>query len=255
MAEFNKKINLKLFQDLGFSNGEIKVYLSLIELRESTIGPISAMASITSAKTYPILEKLIKKGLISYIIKNKTKFFQVLHPSRLLEFIKEKENQIKLQEEEIQKIIPLLLSGDDEDSKSYALVYEGIEGVKTLYDSMLEHQKTHKEDFLGFSMMEDYENESMNLFFDQYDLKREKLGIKVKMLSTENQRAFFEKQPKSSNVEIRFIKNKLPSGIVLYGDNVVTPIWSPVPTAFLIHSKQKADSYRKFFQDLWKTAK
>jgi len=248
-------MDFKPFRNIGFSEGEIKVYFTLIKLQESTIGPISKGANITPSKTYPILDKLIEKGLVSYIIKNKIKFFQILHPSRILDFIKVKENQIKKQEREIEKLIPDLISEKKFESRSYAIVYEGIEGVRTLYDDMLKYHKENKEDFMGFAFSEDYKNKAMNLFFDQYDLKRKKLGIKVKIIGLEKQRKFLESNPKLSNVEIRFIKYELPSGIVIYGDNVVTPIWNPIPIAFLIHSKQNADSYRKFFLDLWEKAK
>src|SRR3989344_6062924 len=81
----------RLFEDIGFSKGEVKVYFALLDLGESTIGPLSKKAEITAAKVYPILEKLIKKGLVSFIIKSDTKYFSPANPKRILEYLGEEE--------------------------------------------------------------------------------------------------------------------------------------------------------------------
>src|SRR3989344_337750 len=62
-------MNEQLLEDIGLTKGEIKVYLTLLKLRETTTGKIIEEAQISSGKIYEILDKLIKKGLVSYIIK------------------------------------------------------------------------------------------------------------------------------------------------------------------------------------------
>ena len=66
----------EILEEIGFSKGEVKVYFSLLELGETTIGPLSKKADVTAAKVYPILEKLAKKGLSTHVIKSGTKYFQ-----------------------------------------------------------------------------------------------------------------------------------------------------------------------------------
>ena len=46
-----------------------------------------------------------------------------------------------------------------------------------------------------------------------------------------------------------------PSTTYIYSDRVAIIVWSPDPMAFLIRSRVVADSYRKYFDVLWKTAK
>ena len=58
-----------LLEELGLTKGEIKVYLTLLKLGETTTGKIVEEAGISSGKIYEILEKLIRKGLASFIIK------------------------------------------------------------------------------------------------------------------------------------------------------------------------------------------
>ena len=86
---------LETLENVGFSKGESKVYLALVDLQESTIGPISKKAGVTPAKTYPILDKLIEKGLVSSVNKFKTKYFQVLDSQRILHYLNQRKEKIK----------------------------------------------------------------------------------------------------------------------------------------------------------------
>ena len=246
----------KLLEEIGFSNGEIKVYFALLELGEATIGPISKKAGVTSAKTYPILDKLQAKGLITHIIKSDTMYFQLLNPERIVDFLADKEKRLSIQKQELKQLIPSLLSIQKQEAKQYATVYETFNGIKTLYDDLLEYLCKNKEDFIGFTLGNEYQSAQANLFFKNYDAKRKSLGIKTRLIGLEGQRGFFKKEYSSNrNIEIRFLNQALPTGVIIYGDKVATLLWGKTPAAFVISSKQNADSYRKFFEDLWKIAK
>ena len=80
-------MNKKLLEEIGLTNGEIKVYLALLKLAETTTGKIIEEAQISSGKIYEILDKLIKKGLVSYITKDKTKYFTTSSPNRILDYM------------------------------------------------------------------------------------------------------------------------------------------------------------------------
>ena len=47
------------------------------------------------AVVYDLLERLIEKGLASFAIKGKKKYFEATNPQRLLEIEKEREEKIK----------------------------------------------------------------------------------------------------------------------------------------------------------------
>ena len=95
-------------EELGLTKGEIKVYLALIGLGESTTGPIVEESGVSVSKVYKILERLAKKGLASHIVKRKVKYFKAADPHRLIVYLQEKENQIKEQEKKLEKLIPEL---------------------------------------------------------------------------------------------------------------------------------------------------
>ena len=74
----------KVFRDLGFSEREIKVYLALLELGSTTVGPVAAKTRLQHSKVYQTIEKLIDKGLVTFVLKSKTKYFQAEEPKQIL---------------------------------------------------------------------------------------------------------------------------------------------------------------------------
>ncbi len=58
-------MNNKLLEEIGLTKGEISVYLALLKIGETTTGKIIEEAQISSGKIYEILDKLIKKGMVS----------------------------------------------------------------------------------------------------------------------------------------------------------------------------------------------
>jgi len=53
----------------------------------------------------------------------------------------------------------------------------------------------------------------------------------------------------------RFLDTDFPTNINIHKDNVLILVWGENPVAFLISSKQVADKYRRYFEEMWKTAK
>ena len=56
---------------IGLTEGEAKVYIALTELGSSTVGPIVKKAKVAYSNVYDILNRLIEKGIVSFITKNK----------------------------------------------------------------------------------------------------------------------------------------------------------------------------------------
>src|SRR3989338_9530080 len=101
-------MDTKLLENIGLTQSEIKVYLALLELGSTTKGPIVDKSGVASSKVYELLEKLNQKGLVSSVIKSGVKYFESATPSRILDYIKEKESVLKDQEIQLEKILPTL---------------------------------------------------------------------------------------------------------------------------------------------------
>ena len=54
-------MDTKILEDIGLSNAEIKVYLTLLELGTSTAGPILEKSGLQNSVVHMTLNKLIER--------------------------------------------------------------------------------------------------------------------------------------------------------------------------------------------------
>lgn len=64
-----------------------------------------------------------------------------------------------------------------------------------------------------------------------------------------------EEQTKHSRFEIKYLENTTPAEINIWADNVMIVILRKTPTVVLITDKKVADSFRQYFDIMWKIAK
>jgi len=248
-------MELSVLEKAGFTKGEIKIYLSLLKLGQSTTGPIIEKSNISGSKVYEILDKLIKKGLVSHIIKEKTKYFQAAHPKRLLDYINKKEQELKKEKTEIEKLIPQLETYSKIVEKSQsAQIYEGYEGIKSVFKLILESLKP-KEEYYVFTLGEELRNKNVILFLKNHHAKRIQKKIKVKIIAHTFEKQLSKPLIKLKDLKIKYYPFPVPIGIIIFKDYVATIRFKEPATAFLIKSETIAKSYKDFFEHLWKISK
>jgi len=236
---------------LGLTNHEITVYLALLEINESSASKLAEKIRLNRTHTYDILESLISRGFVSYIIKNNRKYFKATHPNRLLESIKEKEKDLKQQEENIKQLIPQLLSlRQPTEEKTKVEIFHGKEGIKTVYNDILKKVKEYY--VLGATGRI---AEIMQFYFPHHEKERIKKRIKLKLLFNESARTK-DIATKREYAEIRFLPPEYfsPVPTTIYNNRVITLIWAE-PLAIVVDNKEVASTYRKYFDLLWKISK
>jgi len=232
----------KVLEGIGLSSGERKVYLALLKLGSVAVSEIKEETGLHRTTIYDFLEKLINKGLVNYVIKNSVKSFDAVHPNRLLEFIKDKEDSLKEVMPQLEKLIKF------EKEAIVVETYRGIEGMKVWLNEIIKVGK----DFVGFGVDESMFEEKFGALMDQYFVKEKELGIKERMLTAEGAPFVYD----SPTITYRSIPKEYfnPTPTVIYGDNVGMLIWEPM-TVIIIRNKELADGYLKHFELLWKGAK
>ena len=63
----------QLLTSLGLSKNEAKVYLALLDLGSATAGKIAEKSKVHRTNVYDALERLIEKGVVTYIFKKDIK--------------------------------------------------------------------------------------------------------------------------------------------------------------------------------------
>ena len=247
----------ELLQEIGLNKSEAKIYLTLLEIGPTTTGPLMNKAQVSTSKIYGILERLIEKGLVSFIIQSKTKYYQAAPPETLQDYMSEKEAQLEKQKEKIKKFTnELKIRYSKKDKMQEARIFLGWKGVKTAYNLIIEILHAGSE-FIGFVQpTTEEERREVKLFYQQYHKKRLERRYRTRLISSESLRTVFEKEPYSSfqRFNVRYAKN-CPSGLVIFGDNILITAFEKKPVAVVIRSEQIAQSYRNLFYEMWKAAR
>ncbi|MEA2037202.1 MAG: helix-turn-helix domain-containing protein [Nanoarchaeota archaeon] len=240
-------MEIQLLEQIGLSKREIRVYSSLIDLGQTTTGPLVKKSGVPNSKVYEILEKLINKGLVSYIIKGKTKYFQTTDPKNLLYFLDEKRGKVN------ELVCELEKKKQGQDTQE-AFIYEGIQGVKAAFNHALDVLKKGDE-ICVFSMGTELATDELRLFWKEHFRKRLQKGISTRAIPHISLRKTFPRYYGKYKILFRFTKNKLPEGVFIYKNHVLTFLWGEKPTAYVIKSSRNYKSYVNFFEQMWNVSK
>ena len=91
----------EIFEEIGLSPNEAKIYEVLVTKAEMPVSDISVEGNIHRRNVYDALNRLIEKGLVFQIFQKNENLYRAVHPQKLLEVVKERETKI-------QRILPAL---------------------------------------------------------------------------------------------------------------------------------------------------
>ncbi len=246
----------KLLKSIGLTEGETKVYLALIRLGETKTGLLAKEARVSSSKVYKILDRLIMKGLVGSKIKGKTRYFTATNPEAIINYMEEKKKELTAQMQEVQKLVPFLQSEQQQTKQhSQATLYEGFAAIANFYKNILKDLKAGDEYYvIGAGYPEG--KPEIRAFFYAYHQERAKHNIRVNMLMNYEVRGN-EEATTRINSNVRFLPQYFITNmtIVFYKNKAFFFFLTERPTAFLLESKEAADSLKAYFNVLWKIAK
>ncbi len=248
-------MDIKVLQEIGLTDSEIRVYLALLKLGQTTAGHIVDKAKVTRSKIYDILERLKNKGLVSHIIKESTKYFSASDPNNIMKYLEEKEEKISEEKELVENILPeLILQYKSPEKEKAAEIFTGIKGMKNAFNVIIDRFEKD-ENYYAFGAGKGENVDQIQLFFAKLHLKRKEKKVKSFIIFNESSRGLFKEQEKSSFVEARYIKQSTPAAINIYKDYTIIAILSEDPVTFLIKNKETAESFKEYFKVMWKVAK
>ena len=244
-------------QNLGLTEGEAKVYEALLSLGSSTVGPIVKKSGVAYSNVYEILKRLIDKGLASYIVREKTKYFQSVEPTRLQEYLDKKEIKIQENKRLLSELLPKIQKlqkfvGKREEAE----IFIGTKGLMTAYENLLSDSK--KGDKLFFFYVHDpvYYELAEKFYMKSWKIFK-KVNIDIAGYGVGN-RAYKKTKlvthyPKW--IKQRYVDFPLPANIDIYRDKILIISWSEKPLGILIQSQEIAEKFKKYFDGVWKIAK
>jgi predicted transcriptional regulator len=239
-------MDMKNLRKVGFSEGEIKIYSTLLYLGISSVNKIHEMTGIERRNIYDILNKLIKKGLVTYVYENKKRLFRVSHPNKIIGYLEEKEHKLKEIKKDLKRDLPSFIDEfNSRRSKINAEIYRGNEGVKAIWEEMLNYKNIYwigsgryipklLPDFFG-----SWNKRRIKLKSEWFNLIRYEMRYKIKPMKFEH---------------IKFLPKEFsgnPIVICIFGNKIVNFLYGVELFAFVIESKEIAENYKRYHKYLW----
>lgn len=241
-------MDTSILEDIGITESEKKVFLTLLEVGSSRAGPIVEKSGQQNAVVHRALHSLINKGLVTFIHEGKKKIYQSIEPKLLLNFIDEKRDRLV-------KLIPeLTLRKEINKKQPQAEIYKGIRGIKELLTLL--HDTSAKEHF-GYGGAQRSHDLLGNHFWESYHKKRIQKKIKAYLIFHNSLRWWGDKLGRWPMTKLHYTSKTFEelTETIICGDRVGILIFSDNPYGFLIKDEQVAISYKHFFGILWKNSK
>ncbi|MFZ2151171.1 MAG: helix-turn-helix domain-containing protein [Candidatus Absconditicoccaceae bacterium] len=200
----------------GFSDKEAKVYLTCLELGSSLASTVARRAEINRGTTYSILEDFKRRGVASENIRDELKYFSVLSPNILFKREEEKYEKMK-------STLPELLAITEKfGNRPKTQFFEGLEGLKKIFDEVLSAGDKMASPYLSFVGTNEMDPRVEKYIYNEFIPQRAKIKTKTKAIMSRDKSQYMDYHKKSHNT---LIVDKplfdLGNEIVVYGSNKV----------------------------------
>jgi sugar-specific transcriptional regulator TrmB len=228
-------------QELGLSKREESCYCVLLEIGETTVGALINKTKIPSSKIYEVLDRLIEKGLVSFVIKSGRKNYQAKSPQIFLQQLDEKKKKLEV-------LVPKLMSIQNTSAQSVEM-FVGAKAILTMFTNIIADVKKG-EDYLIFALGEEKKSESENIILRTLTLRRKDKNLNVMMLKNKK----YKNNELHTKIKIKYVDFDFPQGITVFRDKVIFLSWSnpEAPLAVVITSEEFSGEFKKFFGSIWK---
>ena len=246
MIKKDEKI-LTSLMDLGLKEKEASVYLASLVLGSTTILKLAKHSGVNRTTIYEIIDALEKKGLMKKEIKGLKTLFAPEHPERL-------ENTLEMKRSLLSRVLPELEGKYHLKSTESAIkYYEGLSGVKNVYDDLLKDLKPH-DFYYAVSNTAEWQALDNDYFMKNHVEKRVNLGVTINLLFVDSETAQARKRTERNyNENVRL----LPKDANIHVDMVITPyklvmfqLHHPL-VALVVENKTMINTQKEIFELLW----
>ncbi|MDO8428144.1 MAG: helix-turn-helix domain-containing protein [Candidatus Diapherotrites archaeon] len=117
-------MNLDYLETAGLSKNEAKVYHALLRSGATNSAELARQSGVHRINTYDVLNSLIAKGLVSFIVEGKQRLFKAENPKQLKQLLQDKLDSLETQLPELEQLF------ESKKQKVDVRVLSGNEGKK-----------------------------------------------------------------------------------------------------------------------------
>ncbi len=238
--------NTAILKQLGFTEQEIEVYLSLLTLGGSKASTVAKDIAIQRTAVYHILKKMASKGYVNVFFRDKHKFYYAQKPSKLAALYSKKLDNLYA-------FLPQLQALENKKQSTVGIQFiQTLEELKEFYTGVL-YEYADK-DYYIIGSAGDWEGLDAE-WFKQFRIDRARNNIRTKLLLTEKSRDVSPDDP-SLLREVKFVPEKYvyKSIIDIFDDKVLIVSSELSSLAVVIAIPAMRDVFMAMFDMLWDTS-
>jgi sugar-specific transcriptional regulator TrmB len=239
-------IMIKKLRSLGFTKNLATVYFSLLELGSTTAGEICKKTRLHRNIVYENLERLLDKGLASFVIVRNVKHFHLSDPEKLINDLENERRELKKKEQVAAEVVVEIKKKRKATPQHEATIYKGKKGVKNILNEIARTATFIDVLGTGWGM-----RETVGIYYERWHKELARKEVPSRIILPKSRKEQFLKPFKAKYLPE---KHLIPSTICIYNENVVTIMWGDDPVAILIRSSSAAESYKNYFTVLWEIA-
>jgi len=255
MLNKNQKEEIKngLLQ-LEFSEKEILIYLSILQLVSSSIPGLAKETGLSRGTIYDLVEKLKDRGFIAEIKKGKKRRLVAESPTnKLYTLLDKKHEQLEKSKAIVENILPTLKAiSASEDYKPQIKVYEGDKGFRQVWDEIFSYEGKN---FLSIARIETFTAFAGEGFLDEILKRKVALGFSSRAINEDSPAALgLKTKDARENRETRLAPKdfQFPSTEIIFGDKIAMFSTQKENIIVVIESKDFSETHRAYFEMLWK---
>ena len=263
MISYDSPMVENTLRELGLTDNEVIIYLSLLPLRKAPASTLGYRTNIERNAARYICQQLTKKGIVSETRENNTCFYHPEPPDRLLNLLKETRQQLETKEAKINRIMGQLRAiADPETVLPRIKFYEGSESYLKVYSEMLDALESDEKELYTFAKLVDGEDDPCNMYplVEETIQKRCQKGVFIKVLTprtkTSQQR---KKEDKAFLRETRFLPSEFcdfnSCEITICRNKVYTFSQPGAAFCYEIEHPEIVKIYRRLFEMAWSATK
>lgn len=222
----------------------------MLSLGENTVQKIANAAEVKRPTVYPIIESLKRYGLANMIVRGLKQYYIAASPEQL-------ETLFKQRQKHLSAALPDLMAlyNTEGVTQGFIKYFEGLEAVKSVYESNLRDVKAHE----NYCVIADQQKwiELDPKYFENFTYRRGKLPINIRLLLLDSPAArAFKKKERHYNMEIRFLppRTRLTTNLVIIPERLFMHQLTPPVNGIVIENKSAIKTHMELFEILWQNA-
>ncbi len=188
---------------------EVKALSALLRLGPSPPSIIAREAGLFRAQAYDALERLARRNMVSFILRNNRRVYSVTNPAVIVATLRRKQ-------ELIEKAIPKLLATYSAAQKENVTILSGMSGLKLMLNTTMQELERHPAQNIYRVMLSDAT--PINLlkgWLRRWHKTRARRKLKAMLIFTPDAAWRGKQLEKHAATQIRYAQNlqKIPMGL------------------------------------------